>query len=125
MLRVCALALGCLLLAGCSSLGRKAPSDIATGSKTKAMTLAFSSALVVGRVIAIEPSSKSVLVEMGAFTVLPPDFAARILISRSDDLRPTARLQFSSYIRGRILGTRFIDGGPHIGDEVVCVPANP
>jgi len=125
MLRACALAIGCLLLAGCFSLGRKAPSDTATGSKVKAMTVALSSALVVGRVIAIEPSSKSVLVEMGAFTVLPPDFATRILITRTDDLRPTARLQSSSFIRGRILGTRLIAGAPHVGDEVMCEPANP
>ena len=125
MLRACALALGCLLLAGCASLGRKAPADIATGAKVNAMTMAFSSSLVVGRVIAIEPSSKSVLVEVRAFTVLPPDFATRILISRTDDLRPTARLQSSSYLRGRILGTRLIAGAPHVGDEVMCAPSNP
>ncbi len=125
MRRACALALGCLLLAGCASRGRT-PAPVtgpALGAKADA-TLA-SSTLVVGRIIAIDAPSLSVLIEVGAFTVLPPDFATRILIVRTDDLRPTARLQSSSYLRGRILGTRLMAGVPHIGDEVVCAPTNP
>lgn len=125
MFRVCALALGCLLLAGCASLGRKAPSDSGLTPKVSATTTTASSTLVVGRIITIDPSSKSVLVEVGSFTVLPPDFATRILIARTDDLKPTARLQSSAYLRGRILGTRLIAGSPQLGDEVVCAPANP
>ena len=125
MFRACALALGCLLLAGCASLGRKAPVDTDLTSKVSANTTTASSAVGVGRIIAIDAASLSVLVEVGSFAVLPPDFATRILIARTEDLRPTARLQSSSYIRGRILGTRLIAGVPQVGDEVVCAPANP
>jgi len=125
MFRAYALALGCLLLGGCASLGRKAPADMGLASKLNANTTTASSALVVGRIITIDPVSLSVLVEVGPFVVLPPDFATRILITRTDDLRPTARLQSSSYIRGRILGTRLIAGVPHVGDEVVSASANP
>jgi hypothetical protein len=125
MLRACALVLGCLLLAGCASLGRKAPADAGLTPKVSATTTTASSALVVGWIIGIDPSSKSVLVEVGSFTVLPSDFATRILIARTDDLRPAARLQSSSFLRGRILGTRLITGSPQVGDEVVCAPANP
>ena len=125
MLRACALALGCLLLAGCASLGRKAPVDTDAAAKHNATAIASSSALVVGRIVSIEPSSLSVLVEVGSFAVLPADFATRILIARTDALSTTARLQSSPYIRGRILGTRLIEGVPHVGDEVVCAPAEP
>ncbi len=125
MLRACALALGCLLLAGCVSLGRKAPAATAEVAKQNATAIASSSALVVGRIVSIEPSSLSVMVEVGSFAVLPPDFATRILIARTDGLSLTARLQSSAYIRGRILGTRLIEGAPHVGDEVVCTPAKP
>lgn len=125
MLRACALAISCLLLAGCASLGRKLPAESGLTSKVSDTTTTASSALVMGRIIVIDLASKSVLVEVGSFTVLPPDFATRILISRTDELRPTARLQSSSYLRGRILGTRLIAGSPQVGDEVVCEPANP
>ena len=123
MIRICALALGCLLLAGCVSLGRKASSDTAAEAHLNATAVVSSSALVVGRIVSIDPSNLSVLVEVGSVAVLPHDFATRILIARTDQLSSTARLQSSAYIRGRILGTRLIEGCPHVGDEVVCAPA--
>ena len=41
------------------------------------------------------------------------------LIVRTADLRETARLRVSRYLRGRTLGTRIISGQPSPGDEVV------
>ena len=124
MRRACALALSCLLLAGCATLGRNSSPDITSTSGSKAKTNATlpSNSLVIGRIISFDPRSLSVVIEVGAYAVLPPDFATRILVARTADLTPTARLQSSVYLRGRILGTRLLAGTPHVGDEVVCVP---
>ena len=122
MRSACLLALACLLLAGCATLGRK-PS--AGGASAKANAVVPSPSLVVGRIIAVDTKSGSVIVEVGAYAVLPPDFAPRILLARTDDLRPTAHLQSSVYLRGRTLGTRLLDGSPQVGDEVVFAPASP
>jgi hypothetical protein len=79
----------------------------------------------VGRVIAVDVKTLSVIIELAPFTVMPPDYSGSILISRQDDLRPTARLQASSYLRGRTLGARLLAGQALIGQEVVFAPAVP
>lgn len=124
MRRVCALALSCLLLAGCSTLGRNSGPNDSKSAGAKSATLP-SASVVVGRISSIDVPSLSVLIEVGAFAALPPDFAKRTLISRTNDLTPTARLQSSSYLRGRILGARLLAGAPRVGDEVVCATTNP
>ena len=125
MRRACALALSCLLLAGCSMLGRNSGTKASNAAGAKANATLASASIVVGRITAIDVPSLSVLIEVGAFAALPPDFATRTLISRTDDLSPTARLQSSPYLRGRILGARLLAGAPQVGDEVVCAPTNP
>jgi hypothetical protein len=67
----------------------------------------------------------AVVVEISPYAMIPPDFSNRILISRKDDLQPTARLQASPYLRGRTLGTRLMAGQPQVGDEVVFAPTTP
>ena len=122
MRSACLLALACLLLAGCATLRRKSSEG---GASAKANAVVPGPSLVVGRIIAFDAKSGSVIVEVGPYAVLAPDFATRILLARTDDLRPTARLQSSVYLRGRTLGTRLLDGSPQVGDEVVCAPAAP
>jgi hypothetical protein len=77
---------------------------------------------VLGRVIAIDSRTLFVMIEVAPHAVVPANFNDRILISRLDDLRPTARLQASGYLRGRILGARSLAGRPQVGDEVVFAP---
>ena len=125
MRRVCALALICLLLAGCSTLGRNSGPNDSKSAGAKSIATLPSASVVVGRISAIDVPSLSVLIEVGAFAALPPDLAKRTRISRTTDLTPTARLQSSSYLRGRILGARLLAGAPRVGDEVVCATTNP
>lgn len=77
---------------------------------------------VVGRVIAVDQRTLSVIVQLGPYVELPFDYGTRALIARRDDLQPTARLQSSPYLRGRTLGTRLVAGQPRVGDEVVFLP---
>lgn len=124
MRRASLLALCCLLVAGCASRGDKAPPKADAGA-TKPGATVPGPVLVVGRVIAVDLRTLSVIVELGPFVTLPPDFATRPLIARRDDLQPTARLQSSPYLRGRTLGARLVAGRPQIGDEVVFPSASP
>lgn len=78
-----------------------------------------SSHLIVGRVLALDPANGFVVVELAADA--PADGIANgaDLIARSVDLRETAQLQASRYVRGRTLGAKIISGQPSPGDEVV------
>ena len=127
MRRACALTLVCLLLAGCFTRGRNQTPNPAggRGAKPDANAPVPSPSLVVGRIISIDAQRLGVIIEVGPYVELPIDFASRILIARTNELRPTARLQSSAYLRGRILGTRLLAGSPQVGDEVVCTPAAP
>jgi hypothetical protein len=80
---------------------------------------------VVGRVIAVDLSSLSVVIDLAPYAVLPAGFAGQTLIARRLDLAPTARMQASPYLRGRTLGARLLAGRPQIGDEVVFAPPTP
>lgn len=74
---------------------------------------------LVGRIVALD------LVQGFAFvslTASPPSAAlaeGAELLSRTDDLRETARLRASRYARGRLLGCQVLSGRPSVGDEVV------
>jgi len=122
------LALTCLLAAGCSTRGSKPaakggePSPAAPAQPARTVPAPVQ---VVGRIIAIDLRSLTVVVELGPYVTLPTDYASRVLISRHDDLQPTARLQATSYLRGRTLGTRLVAGKPQLNDEVVFAPATP
>lgn len=121
MRRAFFLALCCLLVAGCASRGDKSPAKADAGAPKPVATVP-GPVQVVGRIVAVDLRTLTVIVELGPFVTLPADFATRPLVSRRDDLQPTARLQSSPYLRGRTLGTRLVAGRPQIGDEVVFPP---
>ena len=128
MRRAFILALCSLLIAGCSTRGAKpaAAKSGATPAQPAETTRTVPGPVqVAGRIIAIDMRSLTVVVELAPYLSIPPDFARRILISRHDDLQPTARLQATPYLRGRTLGTRLLAGKPQMNDEVVFAPAAP
>ncbi|MSU23004.1 MAG: hypothetical protein EXS32_04190 [Opitutus sp.] len=74
---------------------------------------------LVGRVLAVDIARGFAMIDL---TTAPPAAAlagSAELIARTDDLRETARLRASRYLRGRTLGTTIISGQPAPGDEVV------
>ena len=74
---------------------------------------------LVGHVLAVDPALGFAFV---ALTSEPPAAAlaqGAELIARTDDLRETARLGTSRYVRGRTLGAKIVSGQPSPGDEVV------
>lgn len=125
MRRAFSFALCSLLLAGCATRGEKsaAKGGAAAGSPPAVSHTVPSPVQVVGRIIAVDLRSLAVVIELAPYAVLPGN--ERILISRLDDLRPTARLLASPYLRGRTLGARLLAGQPQVGDEVVIAPPSP
>lgn len=123
MRRALSLALCSLLLAGCVSRGTKSARPPGDTPAAAAPALVPSPVQIVGRVIAVDLPALTAIVDVYPYTNLPADFAGKIMISRTDDLRPTARLEASPYLRGRTLGARLLAGRPQVGDEVVIVPA--
>lgn len=102
-----------LFLGACGHLAPSAPGSLATDA------LAASPHLLVGCVLAVDAAQGLAFV---ALTATPPTAALvddAILIARTDDLRETARLHASRYVRGRTLGVKIISGQPAPGDEVV------
>ncbi|MBI5690825.1 MAG: hypothetical protein HZC55_12115 [Verrucomicrobia bacterium] len=81
--------------------------------------LAPSPRLIVGRIIAVDPERPFAFVALGADA--PPAATAEgtELSSRSPELRHTAHLRASRYVRGRTLGVTIVEGRPSPGDEVV------
>lgn len=118
------LALCALLFAGCSTRGAK-PAAKGGEPAAQAGRTVPGPVQIVGRIIAIDVRSLTVVVELAPYSTLPADYSGRVLISRRDDLQPTARLQATSYLRGRTLGTRLVAGKPQLNDEVVFAPATP
>lgn len=116
------LALCSLLVAGCATRGGGPSAATSADAASEAPATVPGPVHVVGRIIAVDARALSVMIELGPYTVLPRKVDGRILVSRLDDLRPTARLQASPYVRGRILGARMLAGRPNVGDEVVFLP---
>jgi hypothetical protein len=84
-----------------------------------------SSRLIVGRIIAVEPPQRFAFVELTHDAPAAALADGTELIVRTLDLRETARLQVSPYLRGRTLGTKILGGQPTPGDEVVWVAPTP
>lgn len=126
--RALSLALCTLLVAGCAFTRTKFPK--ATGgmraeSPEDANRVVPGPAQVVGRVIAVDPRTLTVIIELAPYATMPARFDGQTMIARANDLRPTARLEASRYLRGRTLGARIVAGKPRIDDEVVFPPASP
>jgi hypothetical protein len=124
MRRAFLLALCPLLLAGCATTGSK-PAVAPSPADAHSSAIVPSPSRVVGRIISVDMRELAVIIEIPPFEAAPPDFKGRVLISRMDDLHPTARMQASPYLSGRILAARLVAGRPQVGDEVVFAPAAP
>jgi hypothetical protein len=99
-------------LAGCHS---SAPSSPALSAEA----LAPSPRLIVGRIIAVDLTQRFAIVELASDAPAAPLADGTELIARTLELRETARLRVSRYVRGRTLGTQIIGGQPSVGNEVV------
>ena len=75
--------------------------------------------LLVGRVLAVDAARGFAFVELASDAPAAALSDGAELVTRTDALRETARLQASRYARGRTLGTKILSGQPGIGDEVV------
>ena len=74
---------------------------------------------LVGSVLAVDATRGFAFIDL---TSEPPPAAlleGAELMARTAELRETARLRVSRYVRGRTLGTNIISGQPAPGDEVV------
>jgi hypothetical protein len=114
-----------LFLGACKSVAPSPPAAAGPVEKLANPTLPASGFLqpsprqLVGRVLAVDLAQGFAFV---ALTTEPPPAALADgagLTTRTDDLRPTARLRVSRYVRGRTLGTQILSGQPTPGDEVV------
>ncbi len=115
------------LVGGCQHIRFVKPGTAVPATKTAAVkppampvrALSPSPRLIVGRVLAIDQPSGLAFVDIGSDA--PP--AALVdgaeLTTRALDLRETASLRASRYVRGRTLGATVISGQPSPGDEVV------
>jgi hypothetical protein len=75
--------------------------------------------LIVGRVLAVDAERHFAFVDIAEQAPLLALVDGTDLTARTLQLRETAQLRASSYLRGRTLGTRIVSGQPSPGDEVV------
>ncbi len=115
-----------LFLAGCghriapsSTSGNNATAPSAQPSRPAAAPLQASPRKLVGRVLSIDAARGFVFVALDLDSPPAATTEGASLIVRTEDLRETARLRTSAYVRGRTLGTLLISGQPSLGDEVV------
>lgn len=118
-LAVCLLSTLLLIMAagGCAWLRR--PARKTAQAPAKIEPLAPSPRLIVGRILSVDSGRQFAFVELGSDAPAPQLTDGTELIARSSDLRETARLRASRYLRGRTLGTTVLSGQPTPGDEVV------
>ncbi|MDP3071329.1 MAG: hypothetical protein Q8N18_13650 [Opitutaceae bacterium] len=102
-----------LFLSGCRVMPAKSAPILAEGA------LIPSPRLIIGRVAMIEAGRGIVIVELSADAPTGATAEGAELMTRTADLRETARLHASRYLRGRSLGTQLVSGQPGPGDEVV------
>lgn len=111
------LAVGCLWAAGCGQIRIVRP--VKPAATPVARGMAPSPRLIVGRVLAIDPQRQFAIVDVGSDAPAAALVDGVELTSRTLDLRETAQLRVSRYVRGHTLGTMVISGQPSPGDEVV------
>lgn len=81
--------------------------------------IAPSSRLIVGRIAAIDAPRGFAFVQLAADAPPAAQADGAELTARTNDLRETAQLRASRYLRGRTLGAIVVSGQPSPGDEVV------
>lgn len=114
----CALAALLLVVAasGCAS-PRADPTAAAPPGHS---TIAASSQVIVGRVLAVDLPRLHAIVDIAiADADLPSSLGNVPLLTRTDALQTTGRLVGTDLRRGRTLGVRIVSGRPRVGDEVV------
>jgi hypothetical protein len=119
-----ALAVTMCVWAGCaagrpSSTIRTAATSQSTPTSIGATVPEPSPRLIIGRVIAVDATQGFAFVELVPDAPRAATVAETELISRTLELRETARLSASRQLRGRTLGTIILSGKPAPGDEVV------
>jgi hypothetical protein len=106
-----------LLVSGCQWFSPRTSAKIAPAPAVE--PLAPSSRLILGRLVAVDPSQHFAFVELAADAPANALSEGTELIVRTSELRETGRLRASRYLRGRTLGTTILNGQPALGDEVV------
>jgi hypothetical protein len=104
--------------AGCRNLF-SGPPPAAPAPVLAAGALLPSPRLIIGRIVAVNETQRLAFIELAADAPNAALIAGTELTARTLDLRNTARLEVSAYVRGRTLGTKIVGGQPSPGDEVV------
>lgn len=107
-----------LFLAACAGPAKQPPQRSSPPTLSGNVLLP-SPRLLVGRVVAVDAERKFAFVELAGEAPAGALVDGTELIARTIDLRETARIAASRYIRGRTLGTNILAGQPTPGDEVV------
>ncbi len=102
-----------------AALGASACRHAAPAPLVPADALVPSPRLSVGRITAIDAVQGFAFIELAADAPTAALTAGTELIARTLELRETARLRASAYVRGRTFGTTILAGQPSAGDEVV------
>src|SRR3954466_10759748 len=104
---------GCSLITPRTAAVKQPPAPLPAGA------LIPSPGIIIGRVVAIDAARRFAFVELAPDAPTSATAEGADLVARTLDLRETARLQASRYLRGRTLGTHIVSGQPTPGDEVV------
>lgn len=112
--------LAVFFLAGCGHVAPGQPVPAAASAPAAApVALHASPNKLVGRILAVDAARGFAFVDLTAEPPAASLAEGAALLARTDDLRETARLRASRYVRGRTLGTTIVSGQPATGDEVV------
>lgn len=106
-------------LAACGHVALPTPARPDDRAPPTANALKPSAIKLVGRVLAVDLVRGFAFVTLAAEPPAAALTAGAELIVRTDDLRETARLRSSRYVRGRTLGANIVSGQPTLDDEVV------
>jgi len=104
---------------GCQQNARPARSTTAAAAPVLSGAVSPSARLMVGRIIAVDLPRGFAFVELSGDAPMAATAPATELIARTLDLRETASLRTSRYLRGRTLRTTIVSGKPALDDEVV------
>lgn len=114
-IRACALAALVMLAPSCATRPTAEPAEPAWQTATHRL---------VGRIHSVDTALGYVVIDGSpTATDFPP--TGTMLLSRTDDLLPTAQLRVSPFRQGRTLGADIIAGQPSPDDEVVWSAAQP